>query len=172
MSKSIISVFLPILFAALAICAIVLCSCAFCHGQNSMPGYRGGSSIRSESDLESNNGHGGEVLEVEQESVGSASYPGGFPGGNALGDGGRFNAVPPAGEAIRVVDAVHPDLDWQSQSGDGQRDGKPHQRFLNLFWEAVRRNGHNEICLWQGHVHPFLLGAIIPHFPLLWSQQS
>ncbi|KAF8543255.1 hypothetical protein BDD12DRAFT_245510 [Trichophaea hybrida] len=119
MSKSNISVFLPIFFSALVICGIVLCTCAYCHRPNFL--FLGGSRY-SDSDSTSSSekgehrphgshgdhsGHGGPVIMVEPES---ATYgpPGGFEGPSAE-PVDIVEAVPDA-EVIDVVEA-HPDLD-------------------------------------------------------------
>ncbi|KAF8248141.1 hypothetical protein K440DRAFT_626776 [Wilcoxina mikolae CBS 423.85] len=75
MSKSNISVFLPIFFSALVICGIVLCTCAYCHRPNFL--FLGGSHYNDSDSISSSekgehgphgdHGHGphGQVIMVE-----------------------------------------------------------------------------------------------------------
>ncbi|KAI5791849.1 hypothetical protein EDC01DRAFT_630358 [Geopyxis carbonaria] len=111
MSKSTISVFLPIFFAALVICAIVLCTCAFC-GRPSFFSYLRGS---NESIYDEEKGPEAQVVSIEHETVGSIDMPEAtyvhHPSSNPdVEDIDIVDAQPPSAENIEVVDA-HPDLD-------------------------------------------------------------
>ncbi|KAA8913888.1 hypothetical protein FN846DRAFT_886306 [Sphaerosporella brunnea] len=148
MTKPVIAVFLPVFFSALVICAIVLCTCAYCHKPNFFGFRRGGGqgddhTSYSDSSIEKGEGPPGpapppparrkqsrrhpRILETETVSVGG---PGAFPGGG--GHGRRphaenveiVDADGPDAEVIDVVDA-HPDDEHAGARGGG--------KFLGMF---------------------------------------
>jgi len=133
MANQTISIFLPIFFAALVICGIVICTCLYCHRPNArfLSGLSfgrrghtdGGDPEKGERRKRKKPRKGrkerlpgrppGRIVSVEQETVAHVSIPGQLPheGGPASAQHVNVVDADPDAEVINVVDAVHPDID-------------------------------------------------------------
>jgi len=70
MTSSTISIFLPVFFAALVVCGIVLCTCAYCHRPNFFVHLQSG-----DLDPEKQGAPTGHITDIEHVHVGGSDSP-------------------------------------------------------------------------------------------------